>query len=103
MVVLSVIYPKHTGTSFDHDYYAHKHLPMVRTLLRPAGLQELEVVRGTKTMDGPTFPYEVIAFLTFPEEAELRAALNEYGEQILGDIPNFTDMKPTLQLNDPVS
>ena len=102
MTILTVIYPQHSGTFFDHDYYLHKHVPMVKTVFTPMGLRSFRLLRGTELPAGGTPIYEMTALLTFESAADCRKALEQYGKQIFDDIPNFTDMKPAAQMNDPI-
>ena len=42
----------------------------------------------------------MIALLTFQSQAELDAALQAHGREIMSDIKNFTDVRPAVQLNE---
>lgn len=100
MTVVSVTYAKQSGSFFDLDYYLHKHVPMVKTVLASMGLQDLRLLRGAESITGAAPHYEMIALLTFEDVAATRSALGQHGAQIVDDIPNFTDIKPSMQINE---
>ncbi len=100
MTIVSVTYPKQSGTFFDLDYYVHKHVTMVKTLLTPLGLQDLRLLAGKELQNGGEPVYAMTALLSFADPSTFRAAMIQYGQQILDDIPNFTDMKAMIQINE---
>jgi hypothetical protein len=67
------------------------------------GLVKMEWMRGLATPDGGEPGYEVITLLTFISREAFEAGLAAFGEEILGDIPNFTNAQPLVQINQPVS
>ena len=86
MIKLTVTYPKGEGITFDHDYYANKHVPMCEEAFSPA---RVELDKG---IDGPaaasvSFYFETMdkfnaamaspvigsaRFSNFPEESKPR-------------------------------
>jgi uncharacterized protein (TIGR02118 family) len=103
MVVVSVFYPKTDSSHFDHDYYLQKHMPLVRSRFQPMGLTTDTLIRGAAGMDGGKPVFELIGLLTFGSAAQVQAALAKHGQEILGDIPNYTNVSPLMQVNDPIS
>ena len=101
MAVISVTYPHGGGTTFDHGYYMQTHIPMVKRLWSPLGLQDLKVLRGVNGPDGAEPTYELVALLTFGSMEEFGAAAKQQGAAIFADIPNFTDSQPVVQFNEP--
>jgi len=102
MVTISVLYPKTESSHFDHQYYTGKHIPLVRSLWTGMGLERVELLRGTGTLEGVPPAYELIGTLTFASIEQIQAALAK-GAEVLADIPNFTDVQPVIQLNQPVT
>lgn len=100
MTVVSVTYPRSSGTFFDLDYYLHKHLPMVKTLLTPSGLIELELLRGAGKLDGSPDAYQITVLLRFANTPEARSCFTQYGALLAEDNANFTDAKAVVQLNE---
>ena len=100
MVLVSVLYPNQPGSRFDERYYLDKHIPLVRQRWEPMGLTDLRLLRGTNTPDGGAAPYRVMALLTFESAEALQKALAAHGRELFGDIPNFTDAKAVMQVNE---
>ena len=100
MTIVSVTYPKQSGSFFDLDYYLHKHCTLVKTVLTPLGLQDLRLLKGAELPSGGEPVYAMTALLSFADASTFRAAMTQHSKQILDDIPNFTDMKPTMQINE---
>ena len=46
MLTVAVMYPTAAEATFDHDYYMATHMPLVRRLWGPMGLQDAQVLRG---------------------------------------------------------
>ena len=102
MLTVAVMYPAAGSDTFDHGYYMASHIPMVRRLWEPMGLQNLQVLRGAMAPDGKTPTYTAIALLTFGDPDDFTAAAGRHGAEIFQDIPNFTDAKPVMQFNEAV-
>ena len=102
MVLLSVLYPNQPGTRFDEHYYVERHIPLVRQRWEGMGLTDLRLLRGTGTPDGGAAPYRLIALLSFTSAEALQRCVAAHGAELFGDIPNFTDVQPLVQLNEPL-
>lgn len=100
MVIVSVLYPNVEGSKFDHDYYREQHLPLVRRLLEPAGMRAFSYYEPVKT--DPTAPYQMVAELRFDTMEITEAALAEHGPITQADIPNFTDVTPTILIGEEI-
>ena len=103
MMTVAVMYPAAGGATFDHDYYMATHIPLVRRLWEPMGLQEVRVLRGAPAPDGTDPAYTTIALLTFTDPGAFTAAAGRHGAEIFKDIPNFTSGKPVMQFNEVVT
>jgi len=104
MATLSVVYPRASGTSFDYDYYQNKHLPLVSQRWADAGLEGGEALLGKAAPDGSDPPYFAIGIIHFESMDALKAAMNgEHAPEIIGDIRNFTDAQPILQINERIA
>ena len=103
MIRVTVLYPS-SAVRFDYDYYIDKHTAMVNELWKPLGLVSVEVSKGISgLMPGSKPAYVTIANLTFTSVDALQAALAATGAQVMGDIPNFTDVQPEVQLSEILS
>ena len=99
MIVVSVTYPKFADKRFDLDYYVNVHMPMVRTLWKDMGMGNARVLHGMAGVDGGEPTVEVMCLVEFESVEALDRALKAHGAEILGDVPNFTDIEPTLHVN----
>jgi uncharacterized protein (TIGR02118 family) len=99
MIVLTVLYPKTAGTHFDMAYYTATHMPLVVARWTEFGLGTCRVLGGTAAKDGGEPAYVAIALIEFASTEDMGKALETHGAEIMGDVPNFTDIKPTLQVN----
>jgi len=101
MATLSVVYPRTPGTTFDYDYYQNKHLPLAAARWGNAGLAGGEALLGRSAPNGNDAPYFAIGILHFESADALRAALTgEHASEVIGDIRNFTDTEPVIQINE---
>jgi uncharacterized protein (TIGR02118 family) len=100
MISLTVLYPKTADSQFDADYYFDKHLPLVRERLTSLGLTGIDAEQGLAGAAPDSPPsYAVIARLNFGSIEELQNALAVHGPELIGDIPNFTDVQPLMQVS----
>ncbi|MFE1598588.1 EthD family reductase [Methylobacterium sp. ID0610] len=102
MILVSVMYPGGAEpAAFDLDYYLKHHMPLVRERWSPLGLEKAEVVKAAATPDGSPPPFQIIALLTFRSLEDFQKAAATHGPEIFADIPNFTQAKPVIQINQP--
>lgn len=94
MIRVTVLYPTEGGTTFDHDYYAATHVPLVREALGSA-LVRSEYDRG---FDGQ--PFHAAAHLFFDSMESLGGAMGAAGEKLSSDIPNYTNATPVMQISE---
>jgi len=102
MIALSVAYPKSAEKHFDWAYYVEKHIPLVSRLWTSFGLGKVQVLRGASTLDNSMPASEAIILLEFSSVEDLGRALDAHGAEIMGDVENFTDIQPKLQINEVV-
>ena len=102
MIVISVCYPKTTSSTFNYDYYLQTHTPLLKTRLTGLGLEKVELLRNIATLDGSTPTFELIALLTFTSIEHMQSAMAAHGAEIVDDIPNFTNVQPIIQINQPL-
>ena len=100
MAIVSVMYPGKTGSKFDMDYYLHRHMTMVSETWTPAGLRSYQVLQGHPGADGAPPAYQVIVNMDFTSAEAFQAAVAQSGAKVMGDVPNFTDLQPVLQVSD---
>ncbi len=98
MFCVTVLYPKTTGATFDHDYYKNVHLPLVSEKLKPFGLRRMEVIRGIAAMAGAPAPFFTISNYYFDEADQFFDGMAAVGTAIIEDIPQYTTIDPLIQL-----
>jgi uncharacterized protein (TIGR02118 family) len=60
----------------------------------------IEVEKGIEAMDGERVAYICVAHADFSDMADLKRGLEEHGEELLADVPNYTDIEPEVQISD---
>ena len=101
MIKVTVLYPNGEGKKFDMDYYSGKHMPLVHSRLDSMGLLRSEVERGVSSADpSAPAPFVAIGVLYFNRVEEVHEAFKNHGRELLGDIPNFTDIEPQFQISE---
>ncbi len=101
MVRVSVMYPAGAGKKFDATYYLQKHMPLVRERLGPLGLLRAEADKGIAggAPDSPP-PFAYIAQLYFNSLADFQKAMGVHGKELMGDVPNYTDIQLQVQISE---
>ena len=100
MIRVSVLYPSKPGSRFDMDYYLQVHMPMAKRLLG-AAIHTVSVEIGIAgEAPGDPAPYAAIAGFTCDSVEAFIAAFLPAAGQLQGDIPNYTDIKPVIQISD---
>ena len=103
MIRITVLYPNNEGSKFDHDYYANTHFPMVAEKLTPLGLVSGEVNVGLAGgAPGAPAPFVAVGHLMFNSIEEFQNGFGVHGEELMGDLPNFTDIEPIIQISEVV-
>lgn len=100
MIKVTVLYPNNAGTTFDMAYYTSRHMPMVKQLCSPACKSiaaDLGIAGGAP---GAKPAYIAIGYLTFDSVEAFQSAFAPHSAQILGDIPNYTNAQPVIQISE---
>ena len=101
MVRISVMYPGGEGKTFDHAYYAGKHMALVHQRWDGMGLVRTEVDRGVAgSAPGAPAPYIAIGHVYFGSLADFQKASQAHGKELFADIPNFTNIQPQVQISE---
>lgn len=100
MIAITVLYPKSASSTFDRKYYHETHVPLVGQKWNSMGLKDVSILHGMTGPDGNPPAFEVIAVLKFESMEAFGAAAAAHGSEVLGDIPNFTNVQPVLQFNE---
>jgi uncharacterized protein (TIGR02118 family) len=101
MVRITVLYPNEPGKKFDHDYYVNRHMRLVRERLQGFGLVRTEVDRGVAGgAPGAPAPYVALGHVYFDALEGFQKGMGQHGKEIMGDIPNYTDIQPQIQISE---
>lgn len=100
MIKVTFLYPNKPGSRFDADYYIGVHMPLAIRLLKPALKAVSSEIGLSGAMPDQPPPNAAIASFTFESlQAFSDAAMPHYLE-LQGDIPNYTDIEPVVQISD---
>src|SRR5437763_1861328 len=100
MIRVSVLYPNSEGARFDMDYWCNKHMPWVQEKCGEAvkGLTMDAGLAGGHSGEPPT--YVAMAHWLFDSVESFWAAFEPHADEIMSDIPNYTDIAPVMQISD---
>ena len=100
MVKVSVMYPNTEGSRFDMAYYCNTHMPMVQKRLG-AALKGVAVEQGIAGEEpGSRAPYIALGHLLFESVEAFQTSFAPHAQAIMGDIPNYTNTQPTIQISE---
>ncbi|MDD5036767.1 MAG: EthD family reductase [Methylococcaceae bacterium] len=100
MIRISILYPKEGR--FDMDYYLHQHMPRSIELLSAGkGYRGVSVERGRSgTMPGSAPSFVAMCHYLFDTDEDFMAAFLPHAAELQGDMPNYTDIEPVIQLSE---
>ncbi|MEO0572707.1 MAG: EthD family reductase [Bacteroidota bacterium] len=99
-IKVTILYPYSEGKTFDTDYYSNKHMPMVANLLGDA-MKGFSIDKGLAG-GRPSYPipYLAIGYLYFDKLSDYEESFAPSAKKIVSDIPNFTNIKPIIQISE---
>lgn len=100
MIKVSVFYPNTTEVEFDVDYYCNQHVPMLRGLLGSACTNAAVEVGVCGATPNDPAPNVAMGHLYFDSLAQFQESFGPHAEQIMGDLPNFTNAEPVIQISE---
>ncbi|MFT5657171.1 MAG: hypothetical protein ACI9KN_000443 [Gammaproteobacteria bacterium] len=102
MIKVSVMYPNTAGARFDHEYYLNKHMPLVKARMGDSCLY-YTVDKGLAGV-APDTPATYIGMChIFCDSIDaFQGSFGPHAEEIMGDIPNYTDLSPVIQISEVV-
>jgi uncharacterized protein (TIGR02118 family) len=100
MIKVSVFYPTQNGSQFDMDYYCKSHMPMVQQKLG-AACKGVAVEHGLSAATPGSRPaFVAMGHLYFDTAEAFETAFGPHAQEIMADIPNYTDIRPTIQVSE---
>jgi uncharacterized protein (TIGR02118 family) len=98
MIKVSVFYPNEEGKKFDMSYYCNKHIPMCQEKL---GCKQVAVEQGLAgAAPGTRAPFIAMGHLYFDSLEAFQKAFAPHAAAIMADIPNYTNIQPTIQVSE---
>jgi len=100
VIKLTVLYANKDGGRFDMDYYCKKHFPMVQAKLG-AALKGVAIEQGISGgAPGSRPAYAAIGHLYFDSVDSYQKAFGPHAAAIMADIPNYTNVEPTVLVSE---
>jgi len=101
MYRVSVMYAGKDGGTFDYDYYVRKHMALVRERLGSLGLVRTEVHKGLAGgAPGQAPPFICAGHLYWSSLDDFQKGMKAHGQELMGDVPNFTNLTPQMQVSE---
>lgn len=102
MTKISILYPHTPGARFDFGYYVQRHMPRSIALLSShPGFRAVSVERGVGgAQPGSPPAYVAACFFSFDSAESFMAAFMPHAAELQGDMPNYTDITPQIQINE---
>jgi len=100
MIKVSVFYPNGPEAKFDMEYYCARHIPMVQRLLGPA-LKGIAVEKGLAGATPGAMPsFVAMGHLVFESVEAFQNSFGVHTAEIVGDVPNYTNCEPVIQVSE---
>ena len=102
MIKVSVIYENKPGARFDHEYYRDRHMPLLKARMGEHCVS-YTIDRGIAGgAPGSSAPYVAMCHIHCKTLADFQAGFGPHADEIMGDIANYTDLRPIVQISDVV-
>lgn len=99
-IKVSVLYPNENGKAFNMDYYCNKHVPMVAGLLGEAVIGATVEKGLAGGAPDTAAAYSAMGNLYFDSMESFQNSFGPNAEQIMGDVPNFANVEPIVQISE---
>jgi len=102
MIKVSVMYPNPPGAFFDHKYYRDRHMPLVKMRMGDyCKCYTVDMGIAGATAGAPP-AYIAMGHLFCDSIEAFRAGFGPHAQEIMADIPNYTDQIPVIQISEVV-
>jgi uncharacterized protein (TIGR02118 family) len=102
MIKVTVMYADAPGARFDHAYYRNKHMPLVKARMGDR-CKYYTVDRGLAGgAPGAPAPYVAMCHIFCDSVEAFQAGFGPHAKEIMGDIANYTDRTPVIQISEVV-
>jgi uncharacterized protein (TIGR02118 family) len=102
MIKISILCPNNKNLRFDLTYYLEKHMPLAIELLSAhPGFKGVSVEHGLGgALPGKEAAYVVMCHFLYDSVENFLAAFLPNAATLQGDIPNYTDVEPVIQVSE---
>lgn len=102
MIKISILYPNNEGARFDLRYWVDTHMPLsIELLSAHPGFKGVSVERGLGgAVPGTNAAYVAMCHFMFDAVESFMAAFTPHAAALQGDMPNYTDVEPIIQINE---
>jgi len=102
MIKISILYPSNPSARFDMGYYIDTHMPLsIGFLSVHPGFKGVSVERGLGgAVPGTDAAYTAMCHFLFNSAEDFMAAFMPHAEVLQGDMPNYTDIEPVIQISE---
>lgn len=89
MLAVTILYPRNDSSTFDMDYYTSTHMPLFADVLGDAcqGWGAATIAAGQ---------WMAMGWAMVTDQASFDAAMGARGAEVMGDVPNYTNVQPEL-------
>lgn len=99
MIRMTVLYPNDPDATFDWDYYQSEHMGLIEDKWGPY-VERSETAKGISGVPKGDPAFVATATIYFADQDALQSAMKAGGMDIPNDIPNFTNVQPTMQIDE---
>ena len=100
VIKLTVMYPNDDDCRFNFEYWTGSHFSLLHRELGDA-LKSVQAERGLSgAAEGSQAMWVAIAHLFFDSVEAFQASFGPRAATIMGDIPNYTNVMPTVQISE---
>lgn len=100
MIDVSILYPNDADCRFDFSYYSTSHMPMVKQKMAGA-CSHFTIEKGLAGgAPGTPATYIAMGHLFFDSLDAFLTAFGPHAGAIAADIPNYTNVKPIVQISE---
>lgn len=101
MVVISMLYPNRTDSSFNRDYYLNIHMPQsIERLSAHPGYQGVIVAHGVGgATPGAEPAYVAVCHYFFDSLDDFLKAFEPHAALLQNDMPQYTASEPVIQIS----
>jgi uncharacterized protein (TIGR02118 family) len=102
VIKVSVLYANGPNVRFDHAYYRDRHMPLLAARMGES-CKRYTVEKGLAGgAPGSQPPFVALCHIYCDSLASFQAGFGPHAAEIMGDIANYTDVTPVLQISEVV-